>query len=73
MIALRLVRLAALRRASTSATSQGCYVPELGRLYQAQNRIREACDLVSSVHFRFGEGFKTANLQSTKLLLDEWT
>jgi hypothetical protein len=30
-------------------------------------------DLVSSVHFRFSEGFKTANLQSTKLLLDEWT
>jgi hypothetical protein len=52
MIALRLVRLAALRRASASATSQGCDVAELGRLYQAQNRIREGRDLVSTGELR---------------------
>jgi hypothetical protein len=73
MIALRLVKLAAVRRASASATSQGCDVAELGSLYQAHNRIRQARDLVSSVYFRFCDGLEKANLQSAKLLLDEWT
>jgi predicted ATPase len=45
----------------------------LGRLYNAQGRIRDAYDLVSSVHARFAEGFETADLQSAKRILEEWT
>jgi predicted ATPase len=44
----------------------------LGQVYYGNGRIREACDLLSSVYSRFTEGFGTADLRQARQLLDEW-
>jgi predicted ATPase len=67
------------RRSLDIANRQGALSWELrsamslGRLYHAQGRIRDAHDLVSSVYVRFTEGFGTADLQSARRRLEEWT
>ena len=43
----------------------------LARLRRAQGRISEARDLLASVYGRFTEGFKTADLQAARRILDE--
>jgi predicted ATPase len=45
----------------------------LGRLYHSQGRVHEARDLLKSVCARFTEGFATAELQSARRLLEEWS
>ena len=45
----------------------------LGRLHHSQGRIHEARDLLQSVYTRFTEGFDTAELQSARQLLEEWS
>jgi predicted ATPase len=45
----------------------------LGRLHHAQGRIHDARDLLTSVYARFTEGFETADLQSARRLLEEWS
>jgi predicted ATPase/DNA-binding winged helix-turn-helix (wHTH) protein len=45
----------------------------LGRLYHAQGRIRDARELLSSIYARFTEGFDTADLQTARRHLEEWT
>jgi predicted ATPase/DNA-binding winged helix-turn-helix (wHTH) protein len=45
----------------------------LGRIWRDQERRAEARDLVASVYGRFTEGFGTADLQTAKQLLDEWS
>jgi DNA-binding winged helix-turn-helix (wHTH) protein/predicted ATPase len=43
----------------------------LARLWQSQDKRREAYDLLSPVYGWFTEGFDTADLQEAKVLLDE--
>jgi predicted ATPase/DNA-binding winged helix-turn-helix (wHTH) protein len=45
----------------------------LGRLHRSQGRIGDARDMLDSVYSRFTEGFYSADLQTAKLLLKEWT
>jgi len=45
----------------------------LGRLYYARNRVEDARELLNSVYAKFTEGFHTADLQSARTLLAEWT
>ncbi len=45
----------------------------LGRLYYARNRAEDARELLNSVYAKFTEGFHTADLQSARTLLAEWT
>ncbi|WP_426437237.1 ATP-binding protein [Bradyrhizobium genosp. P] len=45
----------------------------LGRLYESQGRAQEARHLLQSVYARFTEGFDTAELQSARRLLEEWS
>ncbi|WP_426437236.1 tetratricopeptide repeat protein [Bradyrhizobium genosp. P] len=45
----------------------------LGRLHHAQGRVDEARDLLQSVYARFTEGLATAELQSARHLLEEWS
>jgi predicted ATPase len=45
----------------------------LGRLYHAQGRSHEARHQLQSVYARFTEGFDTAELQSARRLLEEWS
>ena len=43
----------------------------LARLWQSQNKSKEAYDLVFPVYDWFTEGFDTADLKEAKALLDE--
>jgi len=43
----------------------------LARLWQSQNKAREAHDLMAPVYGWFTEGFDTADLKDAKALLDE--
>ena len=46
---------------------------DLARLWGAQGRRAEACDLLTPVYGWFTEGFDTADLKEAKTLLDELT
>jgi predicted ATPase/DNA-binding winged helix-turn-helix (wHTH) protein len=43
----------------------------LARLWQQQNKRRDACDLLAPIYEGFTEGFDTADLQDAKVLLEE--
>jgi predicted ATPase len=43
----------------------------LARLWQDDQRITDARELLGSVYERFTEGFTTADLQAAKALLDD--
>ncbi|WP_426437238.1 ATP-binding protein [Bradyrhizobium genosp. P] len=45
----------------------------LGRLRHAQGHVHEAHHLLQSIYARFTEGFDTAELQSVRRLLEEWS
>jgi predicted ATPase/DNA-binding winged helix-turn-helix (wHTH) protein len=65
------------RRSLDIARQQGALSWELraatslARLWQDQGRIRDAHDLLASVHGRFTEGLGTADLAAAKVLLNE--
>ncbi|WP_166225394.1 ATP-binding protein [Pseudomonas atagonensis] len=66
-----------LQQALEIARSQGALAWELrsaaslARLWQRQNRHREALELLSPIYQRFTEGYATPDLRRVRLLLDE--
>ena len=68
---------AQFRRSLDIANQQGALAWELraatrlARLWQEQGRLRDAHDLLSSIHGRFTEGFGTADLVTATALLNE--